>query len=88
MVGNALMSDNFDNVRHALAPFKQSFIAILKVLGEASSIEQQSKQELETSYTSLQTDLAPTAKSPEENDQIKSQFDDLKKQFPEFSNLI
>lgn len=69
--GYGLISDDFDNVRLALAPYKQSYIDIVKVLREMGSLIKKAKADLEGSAKEFSTEVdaapAPGAKvSPEE----------------------
>lgn len=94
--GKGLVSDDFDDVKRALAPYKASLLDIVKTLRGANSIEQKSKQELEQASLEFQNEFgidaenAPNTpsgsvpvpnKSPETDD-IQKQVAELAKQVP------
>lgn len=86
--GKGLVADNFDDVRRALAPFRQSYIDIVKVLREAGSLQKKLQAELEASKTedsatAGETPAPPSGAKHELSPENSKAVEELAKQFPQ-----
>jgi hypothetical protein len=60
--GKGLISDDFDDVKEAIVPYKDSVIELLKILNASKSITQKAKEDLEAYQNSAQKDAESNQK--------------------------